>query len=69
MKKGPFAATPPLEGQNMSFPIPVTDTIGYDKKLAASNGLKLELIDLRRACLHAPAQRGMYIELPPEEHE
>ena len=63
-----FAATPPVEAKKMLFSLAVTEGIGYEKGDKA-HGMKLDFIDARRADLHAPTRRQVFVELPPEDRE
>ena len=63
-----FAATPPLEGKKLLFPLAVTEGIGWDRQ-NRRRGMKLDFIDIRRAFFHAKANRPVYVQLPNEESQ
>ena len=54
-----FAATPPLEALKLLLSV-LTST-------KQSKTWKLDSIDVRRAYFHAPANRPLYVRLPPED--
>ena len=62
-----YAATPPLECKKMIFSMAVTQGVGWVE--IKEEGMKVDLIDVRRAYFHAPARRDVYIELPAEDQE
>ena len=45
----------------------VTGGIGY--KGDNMKGMKLDFIDVRRACFHSNARRQISVQLPHEDHE
>ena len=61
-----FAATPPLEAKKILFSLAVTEGVGYRHKKVM--GIKLDFIDIRRACFHSKARREIHIQLPREDH-
>jgi len=61
-----FAATPPLECKKVLFSLAVTEGIGFEKNMREA-GMKLDFIDVRRACFHSNARREVYVALPPED--
>jgi len=63
-----FAPTPPLEALKMMISTAVTEGIGY-KKGQHKSGMKLALIDIRRAYFHAAARREVYVELLEGDRE
>jgi hypothetical protein len=52
-----FAATPPLESFRLLLSLAASDT----------QDIKIEVLDARKAHLHAFAERTVYTQLPPEE--
>ena len=50
------------------FSLAVTEGIGYQKG-RRHQGKKIGFIDIKRAYLHAPSRRKVYIELPDEDKE
>jgi hypothetical protein len=63
-----FAATPPLEALKILLPLALTEGVGYVKG-REEEGMKIEFIDIKRACLQADAKRDVYIELPQEDEQ
>jgi hypothetical protein len=55
-----FAATPPLEALRMLLSHAATG------RRTSQGGRKILVIDARKAHLHAPAERLVYVDLPPE---
>jgi hypothetical protein len=55
-----FAATPPLEALRMLLSHAATG------RKTSKGGRKVLVIDARKAHLHAPAERLVYVDLPPE---
>lgn len=60
-----FAATPPLEANNMLMSLAVTEGIGYNGRMEAV--MQLGSIDVRRAYFHARARRALFVKLPDED--
>ena len=60
-----FAATPPLEAKKMLFSFAVTEGIGW--KGSRHTGMKIDVVDVSCAYLHAKTKRDVYIELPEED--
>ena len=63
-----FAATPPLEAQQMRMPMAVTEGVGFRAGNKAK-GMKLDFIDVRRAYSHAKSRREVYVALPEDDWE
>ena len=61
-----FAATPPLESKKLLFSWAVTEGIGFVKG-NRKEGMKLDVIDVRRAYFHAEARRQVFVELCEED--
>jgi hypothetical protein len=55
-----FAATPPLEALRMLLSHAATG------RRSSKGGRKILVVDARKAHLHAPAERLVYVDLPPE---
>jgi hypothetical protein len=55
-----FAATPPLEALRMLLSHAATG------RQSSKRGRKILVVDARKAHLHAPAERLVYVDLPPE---
>ena len=51
-----LAATPPLEANTLLFSLAVTAGVGYEEG-AREHGMKLDLVDIRKAFFHADARR------------
>ena len=60
-----FAATPPLEAKKVLFSWAVAEGIVWN--IDNEEGMKIDFIDVRRACFYAPAVRKVYVELPAED--
>ena len=58
-----FVAAPPLEAKKILFSMAVTEGIGYKGRVL--KGMKLDFIDIRRAC----ARRQVFVQLPEEDYE
>jgi hypothetical protein len=58
-----FAATPPLEALRMLLSHAATG------RRTSKGGRKILVIDARKAHLHAPAERLVYVDLPPEARQ
>ena len=63
-----FAATPPLEAKKLLLSLAVTEGIGYVQG-QKEQGMKIDLIDVRRAYFHAKARRRVFVRLPEEDKE
>ena len=63
-----FAATPPLEAKKMLMSMAVTEGIGF-RAGSKSKGMKLDVVDVRRAYFHAKSRREVYVVLPDEDWE
>ena len=69
---GLFAATPPLESLKILINIFVQEAYkNKAKPIECENGQRaaMMLVDIKRAHFYAPAQRQLYVELPPEDPE
>jgi hypothetical protein len=67
---GLFAATPPLESLKALINIFVQEAYDDKGNLRAAEGNQragIMLIDIKRAHFYAPAQRRLFVELPPED--
>jgi hypothetical protein len=65
-----FAATPPLETLRTLLTIFVTsrfDDKGKRRPTEGENRMGMMLIDIKRAHFYAPAQREIFVQLPPED--
>ena len=63
-----IVTTPPLEGPEMLLSLAVTEGIGHDKK-ERKHGMKIDVIDVRRAYFQARAKRDVYVNLPEDQWE
>lgn len=57
-----FAASPPLDANQLLLSLATTRGIGWDHKWKKS--MKLDFIDVRRAYFHAMAKSSIYVALP-----
>ena len=64
-----FAATPPLEALKALLSAAVTEGIGWHSTTGRGGGMRLDVIDVKKAYFHSPALREVYIKLPPEDAE
>lgn len=63
-----FAATPPLEAKKLLFSLATTEGI-VDPRGKPNLGMKLELIDVRRAYYQSEARKTLYVQLPEGDQE
>lgn len=59
-----FAATPPLQATKLLFSLAVAAGVGYEEG-AREHGMKPDLVDIRKAFLHADARREKYMSNCP----
>ena len=67
---GLFAATPPLETLKVLISVFVSEVFddkGTRRSSEDSARMGIMLIDIKRAHFYAPAQREIFIDLPPED--
>ena len=64
-----FAATPPLDALKAILSAAVIEGIGWHSKTDRGGGMRLDVIDVKKAYFHSPALREVYIKLPPEDAE
>ena len=65
-----FAATPPLESLKVLINICAQEVYDEKGRLRAAEGDQragIMLIDIKRAHFYAPAQRRLFVDLPPED--
>ena len=60
-----FAATPPWESVKLLLSMAVTKGIGYVDN--ERKGMKIEILDVRRAYFYAAPKRKVYVKLPEED--
>ena len=58
-----FATTPPLEAKKLPFSAATTEGVKF-KDGEKRSGMKIDIIDISRACFQADAIREVYVELP-----